>query len=240
MGLEIMQKPIEGTEDSEISQKQLEEGGKILEPDYEYIKRNPMDVLRETNNVTNEEVTYNESSVGDVTVTSIDYRPLTQEEVQVIQESTNMSDVTLQDCAINNEGTIKLTCINEYKVDVPSEVPYVRYTVTINNYEIQVVMPEFPEVLFETTVPPEMYCADDWKMFKHCTEELHAAIIENPELGNQFNEQQLEQIMSGAPRIKGLTWHHGPECGNMQLVPTKMHADNRHTGGKAIWGGGRT
>ena len=252
MGLEILGKPIEGADVSEFSERELEEGSKVLEPDYEYIKTRPIEAIREANTITNEvgdvtqveagfeDVVYNETSMREVITTTVDYRPLTQEEIQSIQESTNMSDATLQDCTINSEGTIKLTCVNEYKVDAPSEVPYVNYTVTINNYEIQVVMPEFPEVLFETTVPPEMYSADDWKMFKHCTEELRSAIVENPELGKKFSEEQLDQIMNGAPRIKGLTWHHGPECGNMQLVPTKMHSEYRHTGGKAIWGGGRT
>ena len=252
MDLEMMKKTMEIPEVREISQKEIEESVKSLEPDYEYIKRMPIPVMRETNAATYEvrditqteestqDITYNGTSVEGVTTTSVDYRPLTQEEIKAIHENTNMSEATLQDCTINNENTIKLNCINEYKVESSSEVPYVNYTITINNYEIQVVMPEFPEVLFETTVPSEMYCADDYTMFKYCTEELRAAIIKNPELGKQFNEQQLEQIMNGAPRIKGLTWHHGPECGNMQLVPTKMHSDYRHTGGKAIWGGGRT
>ena len=128
MGLEILSKPIESAEVSEFSEKGLEEGSKVLEPDYEYIKTRPIEVMKEANTITNEvgdvtqieagfeDVVYNETSVGEVTSTTVDYRPLTQEEIQAIQESTNMSDVTLQDCTINSEGTIKLTCINEYKV----------------------------------------------------------------------------------------------------------------------------
>lgn len=251
MSLEITN-AVESLEVSELSPKQLEIGTNTLEPDYEYIKTHSIETAKQCNFETFEpretaqpevktpNLGYNETSVNDIPNSNSEYRPLTQEEVRIIQEKTHMSNATLQGCSINNEGTIKLSCINEYKVAAPSEVPYVNYTITINDYKIEVVMPEFPNVLYETTVPSEMYCADDYNLFKHCTEELRDSIIETPELGKQFNAQQLEQIMDGAPRIKGLTWHHGPECGNMQLVSAKTHSEYRHTGGKAIWGGGRT
>lgn len=59
-------------------------------------------------------------------------------------------------------------------------------------------------------------------------------------IAKQFTPQQLEQIQKGLPRITGLTWHHCAECGKMELIPTKIHSQFRHTGGKAIWGGGRS
>ena len=110
MGLEILGKPIEGAEVSEFSEKELEEGSKVLEPDYEYIKTHPIEVMREANTMINEvgdatqieaefvDVVYNETFVRDVTSTAVDYRPLTQEEIHDNKESTNMSDVNLQDC----------------------------------------------------------------------------------------------------------------------------------------------
>ena len=60
-----------------------------------------------------------------------------------------------------------------------------------------------------------------------------------PSLAKQFTTEQLEQIRKGEARIKGYTWHHDAECGKMQLVKSDVHMLNRHTGGKAIWGGGR-
>lgn len=223
MAFEFLGKNIEKTaEFQESSLKEIPKEEKILYPNTEIIRTQSLESVKELNHEIHGE-----------------YRPLTQEEATTLQAETNMSSATLSDCTINNIGTIKLRCINEDKADIPSAVPYIRYTIDIKNYEINVVMPEFPDVLFETTVPEEMYCADDYNLFKHCTEELQNALSTSPELCKQFNMEQLEQIMDGAPRIKGLTWHHGPECGNMQLVPTKMHSEYRHTGGKAIWGGGR-
>lgn len=231
----------EAVEVKEAALKEIPEGTQILQPNMETIKTQSLESVKQSNMESYEagEVTNTEVNVQEVTNVD-EYRPLTEEEIKIIQNETSMSEATLKDCVINNEGTIKLNCINEYKVGMPSEVPYVNYTVTINSYEIKVVMPEFPDVFYEIKIPEGLYLEDDYTVFKYCTEELKNAIIANPELGKQFSQEQLDQIMSGAPRIKGLTWHHGAECGSMQLVSTKMHSEYRHTGGKAIWGGGRT
>lgn len=169
------------------------------------------------------------------------FRPLTIEEAKALQEATGMSDATVSRCSINEDGQIKLRCTNEDKAlnePAEGEAKYTSKVVEVGGYLIEIVMPEF-DGLFEVTVPENMYTADDYSMFKYCTELLNEAIMQNPELAQQFTDKQLEQIKSGSARISGLTWHHAAECGKMQLVPTSVHEGNRHTGGKAIWGGGR-
>lgn len=218
----------------EVKELALKEVGKELEtlqPDMEVIKSQSLESIIQSNVEKGEKI---------ADIVPPEFSPLTEEEAKTIQELTNMSDATLNDCTINDEGIIKLNCINESKLGEVSEVPYVQKTIEVNGVQIQVVVPEFPNVAYEFYIPQELYLADDYELFKYCTEQLKAAIEQNPELAKQFSPQQLEQIMSGAPRISGFTWHHGAECGKMQLVPTKIHSEYRHTGGKAIWGGGRT
>lgn len=229
---EVVVKTIEKVgEAKELALKEIGKGLEALQPDLEAIKSQSLESVMEANAEKAEMITEGEQP---------EFRPLTEEEVRNIQELTKMSDATLEDCTINDEGVVRLTCRNESKLGEVSEVPYVQKTIEVNGVQIQVVMPEFPNSVFEITVPKELYLANDDKLFKYCTEQLKTAIENSPELAKQFSPQQLEQIMNETPRIKGLTWHHCAECGKMQLVPTKMHSDYRHTGGKAIWGGGRT
>lgn len=40
-------------------------------------------------------------------------------------------------------------------------------------------------------------------------------------------------------RPKDYTWHHTEREGEMELIPTDLHDEVRHTGGWSIWGGGQ-
>lgn len=215
----------------EFALKEFGKGTETIHPDMETIKSQSLESIMQTN-VEKAETT--------AEVELSEFRPLTEEEAKATQELTNMSDATLKACTINDEGVIKLNCINESKLGAASEVPYVQKTIEVNGVQIQVVVPEFPDVPYEFYIPKELYHADDYELFKYCTKQLKAAIEQNPELAKQVTPLQLEQIMNDAPRISGFTWHHAAECGKMQLIPTKLHSYYSHTGGKAIWGGGRT
>lgn len=125
----------------------------------------------------------------------------------------------------------------EGKTHPETGVPYARKIVEADGKKIEGVFPEF-DSKFDTKLPPEMYKATDEKQFKYCTEKLAEQIKNNPELEKQFTQRQIEQIMSGDPRISGLTWHHNETPGKMQLVNAETHTASGHTGGKSIWGGG--
>ena len=109
-----------------------------------------------------------------------------------------------------------------------------------NGEKIEGVFAEFPSA-FDARLPRELYLKTDKEQFKECNRQLAEAIEADPELRQQFSEEQIEQIRDGikdgtAP--DGYVWHHDAEAGKMQLVNFETHARTGHTGGRAIWGGG--
>ena len=116
-------------------------------------------------------------------------------------------------------------------------VPYERRTVQVDGKNIEGVFPQF-ESKYDTKLPEELYKENDSRQFKYCTQQLKEEIQKNPKLAEQFNARQYQQIMDGAPRISGYTWHHAEDPGKMQLVNAETHAKTGHTGGRNIWGGG--
>ena len=219
------------SEIKEVELKEIAEGQEILSPDLELIKNQSLESLSQYNT---------DGFIEAAEAVQPEYRALSEAEMKALREATNMSEAALKKCSINEDGDIRLTCINESMAGMENEVGvcYVEKVVNINGVEITIVVPEFPSC-FEITVPDELLQADDEALFRHCTLELQEAIKQDPELASKFTPNQLEQIETGAPRISGWTWHHAEECGRMQLVQTKIHEVSRHTGGKSIWGGGR-
>lgn len=214
----------------EVSETAQCGAGRVLEPDMGLIKGRSIESVVEDN--------LEKAAAQEIDETG--WRAMTDAERTRVQEATSMSDRTLDRCTINDEGTVHLSCINEDKVNESGFVPYREKTIEIGGVKIKVVVPEFPDDVFETRLPAKMHTADDPEVFSYCTEKLKQAIAKNPELASKFTEEQLDQIKSGAPRIKGYTWHHCAEPGRMQLVRTDEHEQYRHTGGKTIWGGGRS
>lgn len=117
-------------------------------------------------------------------------------------------------------------------------VPFVRKEVENSDGEkVEVVVPEF-ESAYDVQLPEELLEATDKEQFDECNMQLKEAIEKDPELRSKFTDEQIEQIMDGETP-DGYTWHHDAEKGKMQLVDSKTHAQTGHTGGKAIWGGGK-
>lgn len=106
--------------------------------------------------------------------------------------------------------------------------------------------PDFsPVSKFNTKLEPEDYQKSDRDQFASCNQNLQEAIfsdigtgeIKDPELASHFSSDQLDDIRFGETP-DGYTWHHDVEDGHMQLVPTDVHQTCRHSGGRALWGGG--
>lgn len=106
-----------------------------------------------------------------------------------------------------------------------------------NGEKVKVVVPVFDSV-FDAQLPEEKLQSSDYQQFKECNQQLKEAVEKDPELAKKFTPEQLEQIKNG-DTPDGYTWHHHEETGKMQLVETSTHDKTAHTGGKAIWGGGR-
>lgn len=99
------------------------------------------------------------------------------------------------------------------------------------------VFPQF-ESIFEVQLPEDKISASDPEQFAEGNRQLKERCDIDPEFRSHFNEFQLNYINSGKTPI-GFTWHHDAEKGKIQLVTEITHFDTRHTGGKAIWGGGK-
>lgn len=99
------------------------------------------------------------------------------------------------------------------------------------------VFPQF-ESVFEVRLPEDKTSASDPEQFAEGNRQLKERCDIDPEFRSHFNEFQLNDINSGKTPI-GFTWHHDAEKGKIQLVTYITHFDTRHTGGKAIWGGGK-
>ncbi len=70
--------------------------------------------------------------------------------------------------------------------------------------------------------------------FTQATRDLRDAINSGKADTSQFTDIQLKLIQSGAPKIKGLTWHHNGDTGTMQLVSESIHDAVKHIGEKSL------
>jgi len=226
---------IEATETKLDEAKEIAKKGEILEPDVETVKNSSLESIIEENKEKAEQ-----SSKGtEGTNESSEFRSLTEEEKQELKEKTGMTDANIEKCTVNDEGIIKLKCINEaYAGTTHPEtgISYVKKIVDINGVKIQVVVPEFPSV-FDIRLPDELKMAPEGEQFRYLNNKLREEIKTNPELRAQFTDLQIQMIEKGM-RPKGFTWHHNEECCKMQLVKFEMHEGTRHTGGNSIWSGG--
>ncbi|WP_445769103.1 HNH endonuclease [Rheinheimera sp.] len=166
-------------------------------------------------------------------------RPLTQEEKDYYREKIGCSGSLLENATIDENGKVYIKTINESKEGQTGEngVLYERKTVVINGVEIEGVFPQFNSAI-DVQLPEELIQARDSAQAEYANEALKEKVDNDPEFAKQFSEEQLEQIENGETP-DGYTWHHSEEYGEMQLISTDDHNNNRHTGGKAIWGGGK-
>ncbi len=174
------------------------------------------------------------------------FRPLTGDEKQNLRDDTGWPDKPegIDGCKINQQGIVKYPCRNGELAGETHPLTGVRYEkriVEISGYKVEVVVPGF-ESVFDVQLPDKLCVEKDREQFRECNRQLYNEAQKKPQLAKKFTNEQMEQIKDGmvsggAP--DGYTWHHDAQKGSMQLVDSDVHADSRHTGGKALWGGGR-
>ncbi|EOJ8669157.1 TPA: HNH endonuclease [Providencia stuartii] len=166
-------------------------------------------------------------------------RPLTQEEKDYYREKLGCSGNLLENATIDENGKIYIKTINESKEGQTGDdnVIYERKTIEVNGVEVEGVFPQLNSAI-DVQLPEQLTQARDSAQADYANQALKEKIDNDPELAQKFSDEQLEQIENG-DTPDGYTWHHSEEPGKMQLVSTEEHQNNRHTGGKAIWGGGR-
>lgn len=127
----------------------------------------------------------------------------------------------------------------EGKEHPETRVPFEKKIVKNDKGEdVEVVVPKF-ESKFDAQLPEDLEKASDKEQVNECNKQLKEAVENDPDLKEQFTDEQLEQIMDGETP-DGYTWHHDAEKGKMQLVDSETHAKTGHTGGRVIWGGGQS
>jgi hypothetical protein len=78
--------------------------------------------------------------------------------------------------------------------------------------------------------------------YRAANQKLFQAIKEDPALARELglSQSSIESLPFSSRAPEGYAWHHHQDVGRMQLVPDGEHLlANPHTGGMAIWGGGR-
>lgn len=76
--------------------------------------------------------------------------------------------------------------------------------------------------------------------FARANKALKKALLENPQLRQQFSPGVAKEILAGTGRKapSGYVWHHDPQdTGKLELVDFDIHQKTHHApGGKSIWG----
>lgn len=139
------------------------------------------------------------------------------------------------------DGPKRVTCINERYLGQnhpDTGVPYVEKTVkSADGNEVVGVFPQFDSE-YDAYLPENLLQESDSKQFAEANRQLKEKYDSDPGFASKFNERQCDDIENGRTPY-GYVWHHSEETGKLQLVDYDTHERTRHTGGKAIWGGGR-
>ena len=115
-------------------------------------------------------------------------------------------------------------------------VPFEKQKVEINGKNVEIIAPSF-ESTYDAQLPNDLYQSSDRQQFKECNNQLKNEVAQNPEVRNNFSDEEIKQIENG-DTPDGYTWHHDIDEGKMQLVDTETHQKTGHTGGRSVWGGG--
>ena len=150
-----------------------------------------------------------------------------------------MSPNILKDCKLL-DGIFKLSTANEALAGLVHPLSGVSFSLKVIDLLGMMVEGVFPEFksLFEVALPDSLLKASDKMQFSYCMTKLQDAIKNNSLMKSIFTPRQLEQIAKGIVP-GGLVWHHSEEVGIMKLIDSNIHAKTAHTGGRAIWGGGK-
>ncbi len=87
---------------------------------------------------------------------------------------------------------------------------------------------------FTATLPEELYLGESDVQLEECFRQLNEALETGALSASRFTSMQLQDLAAGAPKLKGLVWHHHEEPGKMQLVNAYAHLV-RHIGGRSTW-----
>lgn len=158
-----------------------------------------------------------------------------QETIQKL--SSYMSPAQLKKLMVQDDGKLYLKTINAALVGTANAhgVSYTLQHTIICGVAISCVAPVFRSYA-SIRLPDSLILATDRAQFAY----LNAFLAEHPEKISASLPIDQRQIIRTGQTPQGLLWHHEAEFGIMSLVDATVHSGSRHTGGKAIWGGGNS
>lgn len=93
--------------------------------------------------------------------------------------------------------------------------------------------------------PKHINSKNEAEHFREANEQVAKALENDPSLADRMglNPEQVQFFKDGKNFDRSppdLTWNHHQDAGKMELVDREIHSTFPHTGGMAIWGGGRS
>ena len=144
---------------------------------------------------------------------------------------TQLKKLTVQD------NHLYLQTINAARIGTTNSfgVSYTLQYISICGVTISCVVPIFKSYA-SIRLPDKLITATDRAQFAY----LNRVLAEHPEkISQSLPTDQLRIIRTGQTP-PGLLWHHEAPFGMMSLVDSTVHSHSRHTGGRALWGGGQS
>jgi hypothetical protein len=148
----------------------------------------------------------------------------------------------------NNITPIRISTINSsFEGKVLEGVKFVRKTIQLpNKLKISGVFPVFKS-LSKIKLPEYLLSKPDIMQMNYAFMKFRKQLLINPKLQKKFPPDILQGMINrkitstktAQYYVKGFTWHHSEKTGVLELVKTKIHNKVKHTGGSAIWGGGK-
>jgi hypothetical protein len=134
--------------------------------------------------------------------------------------------------------TIKLATRKNIKLTNAYGIKYIKKNTIIDNIKYVGEFPEFSGITKTTLrLPRNYYNKPRNTHFVYLNKMLKQKVISNPQFAKKFSKKEILNIKEGRG-LKGYSWHHHESRGIMQLVPSKIHTEIKHTGGVALWCGG--
>jgi hypothetical protein len=145
----------------------------------------------------------------------------------------------------SGESPLVLRTINDNAGKKVNGVPFKSKVIELaNGIRIKGVFPIFPKI-YRTNLPDHIMLLTDKKQFDLAFMKFQNQLKRSPELRKKFNEKQLKELLNRKTNpvtnnsIPGYTWHH-QENGYLDCVKTSIHNSVKHTGLRALNGGGAT
>lgn len=160
---------------------------------------------------------------------------------------SNRTDPMVLEQIVNGKSPVKISTINEgLKGLSKNGVLFSERIITLQSgVKVKGVFAKFPSI-FKINLPKQNYLDTDVKQMNYAFLKFQRKLALDPTLQKMFPKDVVEEILSRKLKrvnepiygIKGYIWHHSEQMGVLELVPTELHNSVKHTGGKAIWGGG--